>query len=129
MTTPSRFVWNPGAWFGALTGCTAWMFLLGLFLWRDDRGVAVLALLGGALLVALGVVLWRRRGALTAYAAMQTLFAAMAVVVAAVVIVGNASGLATPTPPGHVFADWLPYWTIAIPPALMAFFAVLENRG
>jgi high-affinity Fe2+/Pb2+ permease len=128
MTTRSRFVWNPGGWFGALTGCTAWLFVLGLFLWRDDRDVAVLALLGGALLVALGVVLWRRRTTLAAYAAFQIWFAAMTVVVAVVVIVGNATGLATPPPPGHVFADWLPYWTIAIPPALMVFFAASRKH-
>jgi hypothetical protein len=120
-----RFVWNAGAWFGTQVGCTAWLFVFGAALLRDDGGFAALAFGGGALLTGLGVLLWSRRAKLSPFAAYQLLFAALAVVLTVLTVLANTRGLQTPVPPGSLSA----YWAIAIPPAMMGLFAVVHRRG
>src|SRR5262245_26948748 len=56
-----RFVWDAGGWFGALFGCTVWMFVLGTTTVALDPLAGIVAFAGFAIGNGGGFALWRRR--------------------------------------------------------------------
>ena len=124
----SEFSWNAGGWFGSQLGCTLWLLILGSILLSKDS-LAALACLGGFIgLNAWGLYLWRRREQLSAYAGLQRFLAAAAVIIAVVVLAVNGRGLSEPPAPGALVSTYLPYWVIALPPALMLLFFLRELK-
>ena len=122
------FVWNPGAWFGCQVGCTLWLAILGGVLFPKDRLAAWGCLAGFLALNAWGLYLWRRRDRSSAYAAIQRFLAGASVVIAAVVVLVNLRGVSLPPEPGAFVPTYVPYWAIAVAPALMLVFR-LRHRA
>jgi hypothetical protein len=92
----SPFVWNAGAWFGAMIGSTIWLLALGVGALSEDRTTAVVV---SATFVAAnlwGILLWRRRARLSA----------------AAIVTANI----------RVPSVLVPHWAIALPLLLMAMF-------
>jgi hypothetical protein len=84
MTESNQMRWNIGGWLGAQVGGTAWILVAGILsLWIDvNTAMIVIGLFVIANVV--GMLIWRRRDKMSAYAGIQTL----------IPIVG-AAGLAT----------------------------------
>jgi hypothetical protein len=121
------FVWNPGAWFGCQVGCTLWLAILGVVLFPKDRLAAWGCLAGFLALNAWGVHLWRRRDRSSAYAAIQRFLLGASAVIAAVVILVNLRGVSLPPGPGAFVSTYVPYWAIAVAPALMLVFRLRHH--
>ena len=84
MTESNQMRWNIGGWLGAQVGGTVWILVAGILsLWIDvNTAMIVIGLFVIANVV--GMLIWRRRDKMSAYAGIQTL----------IPIVG-AAGLAT----------------------------------
>ena len=80
-------------------------------------------------LTGLGIVPYRRRERSSPLAATQAFLACVTVGTALVVVLANARGIADPPSPGAMLSTHLPYWAIAIPPALMLFFFLFVKTG
>ena len=59
---PSSFTWNVGGWFGSQLGCTLWLLILGLVLFRKDSLSAWACVASFLVLNAWGFYLWRVTG-------------------------------------------------------------------
>jgi hypothetical protein len=124
----TAFHWNAGGWFGSQLGCTLWLLILGLVLLSKDLLAAWACVAGFVMLNAWGLYLWRGRGQLIAYVAIQRFLLAASVIMAAVVAVVNIRGLSEPPTSGALVSTYLPYWVIAVAPGLMlAFFSIERN--
>ncbi|MCU0865571.1 MAG: hypothetical protein MUC36_17435 [Planctomycetes bacterium] len=108
----SSFVWNAGGWFGALFGSTIWMLVLGVGALSEDRTAAGLVFASFVAASLWGILLWRRRARLSAYAGLQWLLVGLLVAFAVAIVTANVRGLAVQ----------VPYWAIATPLPLMAMF-------
>lgn len=117
------FRWNAGGWFGPQLGGTLWLLLLGLAVLPKDALAAavVLACFASANLV--GLSLWRRRHASSAYPALQRMIAAC----------GAASLIAVAfldsRPESVEFAPAIPYWLLLIFPGVMLMLWLQRRRG
>lgn len=120
--TRSAFSWNAGGWFGSQLGCTLWLLLLGLVLFRKDSLSAWVCSGGFVALNAWGGCLWRQREHLAAYAGFQRFLLAVSVLVAVVVVVVHARGVAEPPAPGALVSTYVPYWAMAVSPSLALVF-------
>lgn len=123
----SSFAWNAGGWFGSQFGCTLWLLILGLVLLRMDAVAAWSCLVGFAILNAWGFYLWGARARLSAYAGVQRFLLLASLLIALVVFVVNARGVSEPPHPGALVSTYLPYWVIAVAPALMVVFLFRER--
>jgi len=113
----SPFGWNAGGWFGAQLGSTLWLLILGIVEIRVDLAAGTVVLLCFALANLWGLALWRRRRRLSAYSGLQCMMVVLLVMFAAVVLISNAC----------VPSITLPYWAMAVPLPLMAFFWVRQH--
>lgn len=120
--------WNAGAWFGSQFGCTAWLLLLGIVLFARDPTAAGVAIGSFAVTNVAGITLWRRRTTWSFLAAIETLLFVLTIATATTVTVVNLRGVADPPRPSALVSTWLPWWTIAIPPVLMAWFFLFGKR-
>ena len=125
----SAFTWNAGGWFGSQIGGTLWLLLYGLAAAAADAFTAALAAAGFLLLNAWGLFLWRRRARYRAHAALQAFLAAAALVVAVIVIAAHARGLTQAPADGRLASTHLPYWAMAVAPALMLLFWLRERAA
>jgi hypothetical protein len=123
----SAFIWNVGGWFGSQLGCTLWLLILGFALLSNDSLAAWVCLASFAVLNAWGLYLWRRRKQLRAYAGLQWFLLAASVIIALVVVVVNSRGVSVPPGPGALVSTYLPYWVVAVAPALMLVFFLRER--
>jgi hypothetical protein len=73
MPGPSSFQWNRGGWFGSQLGGTAWMIVGAVMFARRAPWIAAVWLVCFVLANAIGTGLWRRRGCLRPYPAIQLL--------------------------------------------------------
>jgi hypothetical protein len=73
MTESNQMQWNLGGWLGAQLGSTVWILVAGILsLWADiTTAVVVIGLF--VLANVIGMVIWRRRDRLSAYAGIQIL--------------------------------------------------------
>lgn len=73
MTESNQMRWNIGGWLGAQVGGTAWILVAGILsLWIDvNTAMIVIGLFVIANVV--GMLIWRRRDKMSAYAGIQTL--------------------------------------------------------
>ena len=71
--TPSTFCWNAGGWFGALIGGTSWIGLSAVLLAFSDAGLGMWLALIYLALTCFGTWLWRQRGSVRAYPAVQVM--------------------------------------------------------
>jgi hypothetical protein len=126
--TPSAFAWNAGGWFGAQLGSTLWLLILGLVLSRKDTLTASVCVASFVVLNAWGLYLWRSRERLSAYAGLQRLLLGASVIIALVVVVVNGRGLSEQPSPGALVSTYLPYWVIAVAPALMLLFFLWDRQ-
>jgi hypothetical protein len=108
----SPFAWNAGGWFGALFGSTIWMLALGVGVLSEDRAAAGFVFTSFVAANLWGILLWRRRARLSAYAGLQWLMVGLLVAFAVAIVTANARSLAVQ----------VPYWAIALPVPLMAMF-------
>ena len=108
-------------------GCTLWLLILGTVLLSKDSLAAWACLGGFAGLNAWGLYLWRRRAQLSAYAGLQGFLAAASVTIAFVVVVVNGRGVSEPLTQGALVSTYLPYWAVALAPALMLLFFLRER--
>lgn len=115
----SPFGWNAGGWFGTLLGSTLWLLVLGIGATPVDLAAGTVAILSFAVGNLWGILLWRRRDRLTAYSGLQWLMVGLLVVFAAVVLTTNS----------RVPSFYLPYWAIAVPLPLMAFFWIRQRAA
>jgi hypothetical protein len=127
-STPTAFSWNAGGWFGSQVGCTAWLLILGVVLLSKDWLAAWVCVGGFVVLNAWGLYLWRSREHLTAYAGLQRFLLATSVIIALVVVAVNGRGVSEAPAPGALVSTYLPYWTIAVAPALMLLFFWQERQ-
>jgi hypothetical protein len=73
MTESNQMQWNLGGWLGAQLGSTVWILVAGILsLWADIT-TAVVAIGLFVLANVIGMVIWRRRDRLSAYAGIQIL--------------------------------------------------------
>jgi len=124
---PSAFSWSTGGWFGTQVGSTLWLFVLSLVLSGRDAWSAGVCFGAFAAVNVWGTHLWRSRGRLRAYTALQSLLLAVSLVVAVVVVVVNQRAPSHPPPADARLSSDLPYWTIAAAPALMLVFFLRER--
>jgi len=124
----TAFSWNAGGWFGSQLGCTLWLLILGFVLLSKDSIAAVVCLAGFVALNAWGLSFWRRREHLSAYAGLQRFLLAASLIIALVVVVLNGRGVSQPPTPGALVSTYLPYWGIAVGPALMLLFFLRERQ-
>jgi hypothetical protein len=122
------FSWNAWGWFGTQLGATLWMLILGVVLLSKDSLAALVNVGGFVVLNAWGLCLWQSRERLSAHAGFQRLLGASSVVIAFVVVVNNSRGSSQPRVPGAWVSTYLPYWVIAVAPALMLLFFLLERQ-
>ena len=127
-TSMTAFSWNAGGWFGSQLGCTLWLLILGFVVLSKDSIAAVVCLVGFVALNAWGLSLWRRREHLNAYAGLQRYLLAASLIIALVVVVLNGRGVSEPPIPGALVSTYLPYWSIAVAPALMLLFFLRERQ-
>ncbi len=113
--------WHAGGWFGSQLGGTLWLLILGVFLIPQEQLAASVCIGSCVALNVWGLYLWRCRLHLTPYVGIQRFLAAEAVVVALVVWTVNWRGVSKPPPPGSLVSVYLPYWAVAIVPAVMLF--------
>ncbi|MBK7878088.1 MAG: hypothetical protein IPJ77_20710 [Planctomycetes bacterium] len=125
----TAFRWNASAWFGTQVGSTLWMLPLALLLFPRDAAVAGAVLAGFLLLNGWGLVLWRAREHRTAHAGFQLFLAAAAVSFALVVFLVNARGLSTAPNGGELTSTWVPWWVLAVAPAMMLVFYARERAA
>lgn len=73
MTESNQMRWNIGGWLGAQVGGTVWILVAGILsLWIDvNTAMIVIGLFVIANVV--GMLIWRRRDKMSAYAGIQTL--------------------------------------------------------
>jgi hypothetical protein len=73
MTESNQMRWNIGGWLGAQVGGTVWILVAGILsLWIDvNTAVVVIGLFVLANVV--GMLIWKRRDKMSAYAGIQTL--------------------------------------------------------
>ena len=73
MTESNQMRWNIGGWLGAQVGCTAWILVAGILsLWIDvNTAMIVIGLFVIANVV--GMLIWRSRDKVSAYAGIQIL--------------------------------------------------------
>jgi len=134
----SAFVWSGGAWWGSQLGGSAWALPLGIVLLFQDIPAALVCLVSFAALNAYGLRLWRSRDKLTAYAGLQRLLLALTAFYAVILVTLNVRGITeaqtalpfqpAPTSVGATSAH-IPYWPIALPPAAMLLFFLLERAA
>ena len=74
-TVRSGFQWNTGGWFGAQLGGTLWILLLAVLLVSKDVWLALTVFAAFLLPNVVGTLLWRARGRIAAYPAIQILLA------------------------------------------------------
>ena len=123
----SAFSWNVGSWFGAQLGCTLWMLILGLLLLTQSPLTAWTALAGFTILNVWGLYLWRCRSTLAAYAGLQRLLLAVAIVFAVLTLVPNQTGATQVPVAGVHVSTYLPHWVVLTPLALMLMFYLQER--
>jgi hypothetical protein len=124
----TAFSWNAGGWFGSQLGCTLWLLILGFVVLSKDSLAAAVCLAGFVTLNAWGLSLWQRRERLSAYAGLQRFLLAASLIIALVVVVLNGRGVSEPPTPGALVSTYLPYWSIAVAPALMLLFFLRERQ-
>lgn len=73
MTESNRMQWNIGGWLGAQVGSTVWILVAGILsLWVDvNTAIVVISLFVLANVV--GMLIWKRRDKMSAYAGIQIL--------------------------------------------------------
>ncbi len=108
----SPFAWNAGGWFGATIGSTLWLLALGVGVLSEDRTAAVVVVATFIAANLWGILLWRRRARLSAYAGLQWLLVGLLVAFAVAIVTANA----------RVPSVLVPHWAIALPLLLMAMF-------
>lgn len=93
MAESNQMQWNLGGWLGAQLGSTIWILVAGMVsLWSDVRtALVVIALFVLANLC--GMVIWRRRQMLSAYAGVQILLPIVGVIGLAAVYALERSGI------------------------------------
>lgn len=123
----SAFAWNAGGWFGSQFGGTLWLLILGFVLALKDALAGSTCVASFFVLNAWGLYLWQRRGQLTAYGGFQRFLIAASVVIALVVWVVNTRGLSEPSTPDDWRSTYLPYWAIAVAPAVILLFFLRER--
>lgn len=126
-STPSAFTWNVGGWFGAQFGSTLWVLILGFVLFRKDALAAWICVASFLVLNVWGMYLWRNRERLAAYAGLQRFLLAASAIIALVVVVVNNRGLSEP--PEGLVSTYLPYWVVAVDPAVMLLFFLRERKA
>ncbi len=73
MTELDHMQWNLGGWLGGQLGGSVWMLVAGLLTFARDPIAAATVILLFALANLIGIMLWRRKERLSAYAAIQML--------------------------------------------------------
>lgn len=121
------FLWSAGAWFGSQFGVSAWLAVLGALVLPRDVVSGLVALASFATIGAWSWVLWMRRESLRMYTAMQLLLVVVALLTAVVVVVCRARGVTDAPELGQGISLALPWWTLGVAPALMAFLALRER--
>ena len=124
----SAFQWNAGAWFGTQLGCTLWMGVLGLVVLSKNPPAAIVCIVSFLLLNSIGLYIWRRRANLNAYIAIQIFLAAVTMATAVIVVLLNRWGVAEPAQAGALVSTELPFWAIAVAPALMVMFFFRQRQ-
>ena len=114
----SPFGWNASGWFGALIGSTLWMLALGVGVLSEDRTTAIVIFATFVAANLWGILLWRRRDRLAAYAGLQWLMVGLLVAFAVAIVTANA----------RTTSVAMPLWAIAMPLPLMGTFW-LRQRG
>lgn len=121
------FVWNAGGWFGTQVGGTLWLLILGFVLAPKDALAGCAGVASFFALNAWGLYLWHCRARLSAYGGLQRFLIVASVVIALVVWVVNTRGLFVPSTPDDWRSTYLPYWVIAVAPAVMLLFFLFER--
>lgn len=122
---PGHVQWDPGGWFGALFGCTAWM-LLAAFTAPGEPLVLGVGLGAFAVGAGLGVWLWTRRDRWRPHPALQLQLLVLGLLAGALFAVLQRAGQLDELARGWRVSPWL---VLGVYPGLMAFFAWLERRA
>lgn len=120
------FQWDRGGWFGALFGGTCWLLITACLIAREDPLTAGVILICYAVSILYGFQLWRQRGDIRAYRAIQKL----------IVLEGLCALLAVATidwrdamqflPESSRVPTWMLYSALLIFPALLTRFHFKE---
>lgn len=126
---PTAFAWNAGAWFGSQGGCSLWMLILGLLLLPKDAVAGTGCLAGFLVVNAWGLLLWRARRRVRAYAAIQAFLLVCTVAMIGVVGLVRARGMSEPREPGAFVSTDLPWSVLLVCPALLVAFHFRERAA
>jgi FtsH-binding integral membrane protein len=126
-TEPGYFQWNSGAWFGGQLGATAWLAVGAGVLASQSGAMAAIWLTCFLIANAIGTLLWRNRGRIRPYPAIQWLLLVSGV---CGLIAWSSLTVNHPDLAKHLnLAGADPrrgYFAFLIVPALMAWFALLQ---
>lgn len=73
MTESNQMQWNIGGWLGAQLGGTVWILIAGILSLRTDVTTAMIVISLFIVANVIGMVIWRSRDRLSAYAGVQIL--------------------------------------------------------
>jgi cation transporter-like permease len=93
MTESNRMQWNLGGWLGAQLGSTAWILVAGVLSLGADINTALIVIALFVIGNIAGMLVWRRRERLSAYAGIQILLPIVGIVGLAAVYVLENSGI------------------------------------
>ena len=80
VTETNQMQWNLGGWLGAQVGSTIWILVAGILSFWFDVNTALLVIALFIIANLAGMVIWRRREALSAYTGIQILLPIVGVV-------------------------------------------------
>jgi cation transporter-like permease len=93
MTESNRMQWNLGGWLGAQLGSTAWILVAGVLSLGADINTSLIVIALFVIGNIAGMLVWRRRERLSAYAGIQILLPIVGIVGLAAVYVLENSGI------------------------------------
>jgi hypothetical protein len=131
LVDPGRFQWNAGGWFGSSLGSSAWMIVTScLLLLNSQPMLATVPAIAFAIVATASLLLWSRRDRIYPFSAMMALLGLLAIALPLVWIVvqsyGSPSALAAMN---WSESRWPTILVVAIVPALMIWFLLLERLG
>lgn len=117
----SPFAWNAVGWFGSLFGSTIWLLVLGVCALTEDAIAAGFVFASFVAASLWGILLWRRRARLTAYAGLQWLLVGLLVAFAVAIVTANV----------RIPSVAIPLWAIAmpLPLPLMGMFWLRQRKA
>ena len=129
MTESNRMQWNIGGWLGAQLGGTVWILVAGILsLWVDvNTAMVVIGLFVLANVV--GMLIWKRRDKISAYAGIQILLPIVGVVGLATVYMLERSNIFEPIQVGGTVSARSTYGIIIlVVVVLMLMFYLQAGR-